>query len=204
MIALFGGTFNPVHNGHIDLARQVAREFDLNSVQFVPSYLPVHRDEPKVDAQLRKQMVELAIQPYPELCLNDCEIKRSGYSYSVDTLELIQQQHPGESLCWLMGVDAFNGFASWRNPQGILQRANIIVCARPGIELQPSRFSNHYLGEQESLHQFRAGKIAFFAMQPNSCSSTDIRKRIKAGESVTRCLSQAVLEFIQQNNLYEN
>lgn len=204
MIALFGGTFNPVHNGHISLARQVAQEFDLKSVQFLPSYLPVHRDEPQIDASLRLHMVELAIQPYPELSLNDGEIQRTGYSYSVDTLELIHQQYPSESLCWLMGMDAFNGFESWKNPQGILQRANLIVCKRPDVELTSSLYAPHFLRGQEFLCNFNSGKIAFFDMQPNICSSTGIRSSLKTGESVSGCLSQPVIEFIQQNNLYEN
>lgn len=204
MIALFGGTFNPVHNGHIALAREVVREFDLDRVQFLPSYLPVHRDEPQTDAHLRKKMVQLAIQPFPELSLNDCEIVRSGYSYSVDTLEFMHQQNPHESLCWLMGIDAFNDFESWKNPAGILQRANLIVCTRPGVELQSSNFDSHFLHKQETLSDFSAGKIAFFAMSPNCCSSTEIRLRLKAGQSVSGCLSQPVLEFIQHNNLYEN
>lgn len=204
MIALFGGTFNPVHKGHISLARQVARKFELDSVQFLPSFLPVHRDEPQVESSMRLHMVELAIRPYPELTLNDSEIMRAGYSYSVDTLQALHHQYPQEALCWLMGVDAFNGFDNWKDPQGILQRANLIVCARPDVKLKPSRFDCHVLANSESLGHYKAGKIALFSMQPNSCSSTQIRSLLQSGQPATECLDDTVLEFIQHNKLYEN
>lgn len=204
MIALFGGTFNPVHKGHISLARQAVRKFGLDSVQFVPSNLPVHRDEPQVEASMRLHMVELAISPYPELTLNDSEIAREGYSYSVDTLEAMHQQYPQQGLCWLMGVDAFNGFHTWKNPQRILQLANLIVCARPDVKPMTSRFDCHVLADSESLGHFKAGKIAFFPMQPNNCSSTQIRSLLQSGQSATGCLDDTVIEFIQHNQLYEN
>lgn len=204
MIALFGGTFNPIHNGHISLARQVAEKFELESVQLIPSYRPVHRDEPQIDAALRLQMVELAIKPYPELSVNDIEIRREGHSYSVDTLKALHEQRRGQSLCWLMGVDAFNGFESWKDPQGILQLANLIVCTRPDVSMQPSRFDSHVLADGVSLAHFKAGKIALFTMQPNSCSSTRVRMLLKSGQSAAQCLPDTVLEFIKQNRLYEN
>jgi nicotinate-nucleotide adenylyltransferase len=204
VIALFGGTFNPVHNGHISLARQVAQAFDLDTVQLLPSYLPVHRDEPQIDAGLRLAMLELAIQPYAELSVNDIEIRREGYSYSIDTLKALHEQYPDQSLCWLMGVDAFNGFGRWKDPQGILQLANLIVCARPEVSLMPSGFDSHVLADGESLARYQAGKIALFAMHPNSCSSTQVRLQLQSGQSATACLSEPVLEFIQHNRLYEN
>lgn len=204
MIALFGGTFNPVHNGHIQLARQVAAHFKLDNVQLLPSYLPVHRDHPGVTPRQREHMVALAVQGYPELSLNSCEIQRAGPSYTFDTLSQIKVGLPHKSLCWLMGVDAFNGFMRWKNPEGILQLANLIVCHRPGIEMDRGVLPSRLLKQAEQLSDFNAGKIAPFDMQPNSCSSTEIRRQLKCGEPVKRCLSQPVIEFIQKNKLYEN
>ena len=149
MIALFGGTFNPIHNGHISLARQVADKFELDSVQLLPSYLPVHRDEPQIDAGVRLKMVELAINPYAELSVNDIEIRREGHSFSIDTLKALHEQYPDQSLCWLMGVDAFNGFESWKDPHGILKLANLIVCTRPDVSMQLSCFDSHVLADGE-------------------------------------------------------
>lgn len=204
MIALFGGTFNPVHQGHIALAREVLKAFELEAVELLPSFLPVHRDTPEISASMRKHLVELAIQPYPELKLNTAEIDRQGPSYAIDTLQLLKRKFPDQPICWLMGADSFNSFSSWKQPAVILQMANLIVCARPQVTLDQSIFPTSWLKPHESLNNFNAGKIAFFPMQPNNCSSTEIRKLLAQGKTAEGCLAQPVLEFIRQNHLYES
>ncbi len=204
MIALYGGTFNPVHEGHIALAREVREVFELDSVEFLPSYLPVHRDIPEVSADIRKHLLELALSPYPQLKLNCIEIDRQGASFTIDTLNSISEQFPHQGICWLMGADSFNSFLSWKNPQEILQLANLIVCARPGVLQDTSIFPACHLHNKTSLRDFKAGKIVFHTMRPNSCSATQIREILKQGKSVSGCLSQPVLEFIQKHNLYQN
>jgi len=208
MIALFGGTFNPVHLGHIALAREVASAFNLDHVEFLPSYHSVHRDQPELSPELRQQMLRLAINPFSELSLNSSEIERRGPSFAVDTLRAIKQQFPQRTVCWLMGVDAFNGFMSWKEPAEILQLAHLIVCSRPGNQIDKSIFPQHHLAQTESFDQFPAGKIVFYTMNPNPCSSTKIRQQFKSPDSrfnasVSECLPGAVLEFIQQQQLYE-
>ncbi len=208
MIALFGGTFNPIHNGHIALAREVAAAFNLKQVDILPSYQSVHRAQPMVSTRMREQMVKLAISPYSELKLNTLELERAGPSYAIDTLKQIKQQSARQTVCWLMGVDAFNGFLNWKDAPGILQLAHLIVCTRPGSHIDHSIFRRHQLSPQQSLEQYPAGKIAFFRMQPNDCSSTRIRHQLKSpaerlSATVTGCLAKPVLEFIQQHKLYE-
>ncbi len=202
MIALFGGTFNPVHQGHISLALEVLTAFELESVEFLPSYNPVHRETPETSADIRRQLVEIAINPYPELVLNSSEIDRKGASYAIDTLQFMADKFPHQSLCWLMGADSFNSFSSWKNPQGILQKANLIVCTRPDTVIDDNLFSSHYLLQNESLTDYKVGRIAFHAMTPNHCSSTKIRQLLKQQSSVSGCLAQPVLEFIHTNQLY--
>lgn len=202
MIALYGGTFNPVHEGHISLAREVSVAFGLEKIEFLPCFLPVHRNVPDVSAEMRRQLLEISVAPYPELTLNCTEIDRQGPSYAIDTLSSIAEKFPQQSLCWLMGADSFNSFLSWKNSTGILQLANLIVCERPEILLDKSLFPSHHLKQNESLHNFKAGKIAFFSMRPNDCSSSNIRKLLKLGASATGCLSQPVLEFIHHHKLY--
>lgn len=204
MIALFGGTFNPLHNGHIALARELRAEFELDSVQFVPSFLPVHRDEPEISAAMRQHLVALSISPYPELTLNRCEIERAGPSYTVDTLRAVAARADGRSLCWLMGADSFNSFPGWKSPQEILRLAHLIVCERPGVLLDRSIYPEHQLQPGQTLNEFRAGKIAFYSMQPNPCSSTVIRQRLQQAASTEGCLSEPVLEFIRKNQLYRH
>jgi len=204
MKALFGGTFNPIHRGHIALAREVRAAFALDSVEFIPSFQSVHRAQPETAPALREQMVQLALKPYPELTLNRCELLRQGRSFTVDTLCTIKQAAPSQTLCWLMGGDSFNSFADWHRPDEILQLANLIVCSRPAVELKPGRFEERLLPDGEKLGDFKCGRIAIFNMQPNHCSSTLIRQQFAQGETASDCLSPPVLEFIQQNNLYRS
>ena len=204
MLGLFGGTFNPVHLGHIALAREVAAAFDLQGVEMIPSFISVHRDDPQVDPRQRLRMLELATADFPELRVNDCEIQRGGGSYTVDTLRDTKAKDPDGVLCWLMGVDAFNAFSSWKQPEQILQLAHLIVCQRPGASLDAQHYGAHLLGSDEHLQDFEAGKIAVFDMQPNACSSTEIRHQLRAGQAPDRCLCAPVLEFIHKHDLYEN
>jgi len=202
MIALFGGTFNPVHNGHLCLASEVLKAYALQSIQFLPSYLSVHRGQPEVSAEFRQQMVSLAIQPYREFSLNSYEIERKGPSFTVDTLHYIKSKAPDDPLCWLMGVDSFNSFLSWKQPQEILSLTNLIVCTRPNVKRDTTLLTQHYLAEGESLVDYPAAKIAFFSMSPNSCSSTRIRQQLLQGLDTGDCLPPPVLTFIQQHHLY--
>jgi nicotinate-nucleotide adenylyltransferase len=207
MLALFGGTFNPVHNGHIALAREVAREFTFDSVQLIPSYLSVHRDQPTVSPEQRLHMLKLAIQPYAELAVNDCEIARKGPSYTVDTLLSSHARHPGSTLCLLLGADAFNSFLSWKQPERILELAHLIVCARPQHAIDRSIFPSRQVTDAQVLPELPKGSILFYQMQPNSCSSTRLRhilrNRQKDSELLGECLPAPVLEYIRQQHLYE-
>ena len=204
MIALLGGTFNPVHNGHIALARQVARHYLLSDVSLVPGHLPVHREEPEVSAELRCQMIELAIAPYHELSLNRIEVARRGLSYTVDTLASLKQREPDMPICWLLGSDAFNNFASWHRPTDILDLANLIVCTRPEYPVDKTLYAEYHLSPEESLLDHQAGKIAFFPMRPNHCAASSIRRNLRSAKSVSECLSQPVIDFIKHHQLYES
>ncbi len=203
MKALFGGTFNPIHNGHLALASEVAAAFDLDCIEFLPSYQPVHRDAPETSSELRKQLVELAIAHNPQFSLNSSELERGGPSYAFDTLSNIKAQEPGTTICWLMGADSFNSFLSWYQPEGILQLAHLIVCQRPQVGLDKSIFAEHQLQPGQDLGEFASGKIVFYPMQPNPCSATSIRAELHSGGLADDCLPPPVLEFIQQNHLYE-
>ncbi len=204
MIGLLGGTFNPIHRGHLQLAASVCRDFALSRVEFLPCHIPVHRDHPDTTATLRQQMVELAIADSPRFVINDSELRRGGVSYAVDTLRELRQQRPSEVIGWLMGVDAFNGFADWKEPKRILQMTHLIVCTRPGVTPQSGPFSEHYLACDQSLEQHTAGKIVFHSITPNPCSSTAIRQQLARGEMPADCLSPAVIDFIKTHNLYAN
>ena len=202
MIGLLGGTFDPVHNGHVDLATQVQQAFALERVEFLPCFQPVHREGPAVASQQRARMVELAIEHISGFRLNSTELDRAGPSYAIDTLRTLKQQHPGQTVCWLIGSDAFNSFELWKDPQGILQLANLVVCSRPGSPVDRKIFARHHLVPGDALDHYPSGRIAFYTMQPNTCSSTAVRERLLAGDAVDDCLHPAVIDFIRNNQLY--
>lgn len=203
MIALLGGTFNPIHNGHIEVALEVLRAYPQCRVELVPSFQTVHRDQPQVDAETRARMIGLAVESYSQLALNRIELELGGSSYSVDTLEALHEQYPEKSLCWIMGSDAFLHFHCWRSPDRIFQLANLIVVQRPGTQPAASTFSERFLEPDQDLQDYAHGRIEFIDMIPNHCSSTAVREAIRFGHAVDDCLAAPVIEFIQQNHLYE-
>ena len=207
-LALFGGTFNPVHNGHIALARHVAAHFSLDQVAFLPCFQPVHRNVPNTSVEQRKKMIELAIEPYSELALDCCELDRNGLSYTVETLTEKKFEHPDSVLYWIMGADSFNSFICWKNPEVILQLAHLIVCTRPDISIDETIYPQHYAKNDDDLISNQHGKISFYQELDNPCSSTRIRQQLASANAtenpfLRQCLPQPVLEFPQLYKLYE-
>lgn len=199
---LFGGTFDPVHLGHLALARSARDAFALKKVDFIPCHHPVHRGQPCASAQQRLKMLQLALADEPGFVVNTIELERDRPSWAVETLEQLRKENDEDILCWLMGADAWAGFAQWREPQRILQLAHVIVCARPGFERPNTPFDDRIIGPGESLCDQPAGRVAWHAMPPNDCSSTRVRESLMAGRPASECLPTPVLEFIQQQGLY--
>jgi len=199
---LFGGTFDPVHRGHLALAQSAREAFGLTRVDFIPCRQPVHRGQPGASPQQRLQMLRLALDDTPGFYINTIELERDRPSWAVDTLEQLHAQDPGHSLCWLMGADAWAGFARWREPERILQLSHVIVCARPGVPRPQTPFDDRLLRPGERLRDAPAGRVAWHDMPPNPCSSTRVRERLLAGQSPADCVDSAVLEFIHKNGLY--
>lgn len=201
MIGVLGGTFDPVHLGHISIALEVAERLQLESLQLVPCHLPVHRDPAHGNSEDRLAMLELAVADHPELQLNDLEIRRGGHSYSVDTLgQLRQQKHT--SLVFIMGSDAFNGFLTWKEPQQILSLASLVVCHRPGVPINPDIFAERQITSIEQFAEADHGKILSLAVEENPCASTSVRQSLDRGELPTDCLHPSVLHYIEERNLY--
>ena len=202
MIGIFGGTFNPVHKGHLSLAEQALTKLNLQRVEFLPCNLPVHRDSPAVTSTKRAQMIKLAITGLKSFHLNSLEIDRGGFSFTVDTLSQLRQQFSNQTICLLLGTDSFNGFMSWKKTDQILQKCNIVVCQRPGNNINKKIYPDRQTTELSELYQNSHGKIFMLNMDTNLCSSSKIRSQLAAGETKPQCLSTAVLDFIFQHNLY--
>ena len=203
MIVIFGGTFNPIHNTHIQLAKQALESLVLDKLHFLPCANPVHRGAPQTSSRDRLNMIKLAIAADDRFIANTLELDRGGPSYMVDTLQEVREKNPNESIGLMLGVDAFNAILSWKQPARILELAHLVVCPRPQIKLNRDIFSDHWTQSVDSLKKQKFGHVFPLVIKQSSCSSTEIREQLSASKPVISCLPIAVFEYIVNNNLYE-
>jgi len=202
-IGIFGGTFDPPHQGHIRLAEQALKRLSLDEVQFLPCANPVHRSQPMASAINRLQMLELAIAGQSGFRVNTIELDRGGPSYMVDSLRQLRADNKNASLCLMLGVDAFNAIQSWKSPDQILKLANLLVCRRPGIELDESIYPAHHFSSPAILQRDQSGCILPLDIEENPCSSTQVRALLARKEFAGNCLAPSVINYINQHHLYE-
>lgn len=210
MIGVFGGTFDPVHFGHLRPALEVLQTLRLQEMRFIPCGQPPHRTMPFARGTDRLAMLRLAIAGQAGFKVDDRELRREGPSYMVDTLTSLQQE-TGESLCLLLGMDAFAQLPTWHRWQEILSRCHIAVMQRPGTtrehlqQNEPLRevLQQHVVTTSGELHAQAAGKIFFQDVTLLEISATAIRQAMQRGESVRYLLPTTVYDYMQQRHLYE-
>ena len=202
IIGIFGGTFDPIHNGHLHVAQQVLDRLALDQVHFLPCAIPVHRGVPRGSAVDRMRMIELALEGREKFKLNTLELNRDGKSYMVDTLREIRAGFPGQTICLILGADAFNQLKGWKSPREILQLAHLVVCRRPDVELDRAIFPDHWVESPALPGASIEGSILPLEIDENPCSSTKLRDRLEAQDSEIQCLHPAVFEYIQDHHLY--
>ena len=191
-IGLFGGTFDPVHQGHLIAAESVRESFHLDQVLFIPANRqPFKTNQVIQPAEHRLEMVRLAVAGNPFFQVSDIEIRGAGISYSIDTLIKLRKSYPEAEydLFFLLGSDNIAHFHTWRKPDKLVQLCTFIAFGRPGSqwEKESSKF---------------AGAFQFYEMPLIDISSTDIRRRLSEGGSIRYLVPDAVAEYISQNNLY--
>jgi nicotinate-nucleotide adenylyltransferase len=208
MLGILGGTFDPIHHGHLRTALDVAEAVGLDEVRFIPLRHAVHRDQPETPAALRLAMVRAAIAGEPRFVADDRELRRDAPSYTLHTLESLRAERGQvEPLCVLVGGDAFAEFLTWHRPHDILGLAHLVVMQRPG-EPGPRDPALRTLTERHAatdLHALRSapgGRILIQAVTQLAISATDIRARLRAGRSARYLVPDAVLEVIRRNGLY--
>jgi len=187
-IGILGGTFDPIHLGHLALAHEVYKQFDLQEIRFIPCYQSPFKQKPIATDKQRLAMLNLAIKNHPEFSVDDRELRRKNISYTVDTLKSIHQEIDAP-LYLIMSMDAFTQFNKWHKWQEIIQLAHLIVANRPG-----SRSIPHNELKNLSIHTIN--------IPPNPISATEIRQLIKAGKDASSLVPKAVWEYINKNQLY--
>ena len=217
-LGLLGGSFNPVHNGHLAIARQTREAFGLDQILFIPTSHPPHKPNGSLaPAQDRYEMVRLAIGSDPSLTISDVEILRPGKSYSIDTIRLLQQEYGAQTqLFFLIGLDAFLDFPSWRDPLTLLKLCSFVVLSRPGLSFRSlSTVALLPSMSESSLADLDAGRISqlevplgtqrltCLQLPPCAVSASDIRSQIRRGLPVANLLPPLVESYILQHHLYQ-
>lgn len=198
-IGILGGTFDPVHNGHLALAREALQVLRLEQVLFVPNADPPHKQDSAVTpAGHREAMVALAIEPEPALVLSRIELERPGPSYAVDTVTDLAARSRGEGRpepWFVLSAEVLDGFGTWRQPDRILELCRIAVAPRPGAEpLDRAWVAAHYPG--------REARFAFLPGPELDIASTTIRERVGRGEPIRDLAPASVVGYIESQGLY--
>lgn len=212
-VGVFGGTFDPVHFGHLRPALEVKQSLGLETLHLIPCNIPPHRGAPHATPEQRCAMLELAIGDEAGFVLDRRELRRSGPSYMVETLRSLREEYgPSRPLCLIMGGDAFVGLPSWYHWQELTELAHIVVTHRPGwvldeTQLKPSLnefLSAHRLDEAMPLKAQPSGGVWMQAVTQFDISATQIRQAVATGDNVRFLLPQSVWEYIRQHNLYRS
>ena len=181
-IGLFGGAFNPFHNGHLAIAKTAIAEAVLEKLIFIPTGNAPHKIETAISRTDRLNMLNLAIEGEDKMSVSDYELRKDTVSYSADTTEYFKSIYPDDELFFIIGDDSYNQLSSWREPQRIMKVATLLVFPREGADIEPP-----------------AKRID---MPRVEISSSDIRNKIKLGKDCRNLLPKSVFDYIIKNNLY--
>lgn len=206
-LGLFGGTFDPIHNGHLRTAFELLHALKLAELRFMPTGNPPHREHTQADAEQRLAMVRAAVADQPGFTVDDREVRRSGLSYSVDTLTELRAEFPRRPLCLLLGMDAFLGLPNWHRWKQILELAHVVVAHRPGWKAPTQgplgeEMVDRGTGAIRDLHSSSAGRIYVHAVTQLEISSTELRQLIASGGDPRYLVPDSVREVLRELGCY--
>lgn len=215
-IGIFGGTFNPIHYGHLRAAEEVHEIFALNKILFIPAGRPPFKKPKLIPAGHRYEMVRIAIEGNPFFDISDIEVRRRGVSYSVDTLRSLKDKYKGAEFFFILGTDAFPDLPSWKEPDKLLSLTNLIVISRPEFPFSALPSSPYLKGVSKkalreldrgtketlpfSIH--RGGKVFLCKITGLDISASCLRRLIRTGKDIKYLLPQAVESYIISHKLY--
>jgi nicotinate-nucleotide adenylyltransferase len=208
ILLLMGGTFDPIHLGHILPAEETARWLGAAQVALIPAHIPPHKSTPHASAEQRATMAELVCNNQPLFYLDKRELQRNSHSFTIDTLVELKAEQPNKRLHFIMGMDSLLTFTRWERWQKILTLCHLVVNIRPGYSHQQLENSlspelhAHIVDNITELERHSVGKIILHDCTAADVSSTEIRNSIKKGKNYSPFVSQAVHEYIEQQQLY--
>ena len=196
-VGIMGGTFNPVHYGHLFLAEVAYEQLGLDQILFMPSKNPPHKEKPKdVTGQQRVDMLKLAIQDNPHFQLSLVELEREGMTYTADTLSILAQTHPDTQYYFIVGADSLLAMQQWWNPQTVFDNCIVVAACRDFVDKEQLQQHAKYLE-----NNFKA-KIIIIDMPTIQIASSDIRERLAQDKSVRYYIPTAVYDYINKKELY--
>ncbi|MBN8446545.1 MAG: nicotinate-nucleotide adenylyltransferase [Gammaproteobacteria bacterium] len=202
----YGGTFDPIHQGHLQLALYVQNYCQLSQLDLLPCHIPPHRAAPGSSSAHRAAMVRLAVAEHPALVINELELNKNQPSFTVDTLRTLKQQHPDDALCFLLGMDSLCSFKSWHQYAEILTLAHLIVLQRPGYDAitgdAPSLLASYQAKDILELRRNSAGKILVLDNPTYNISASQIRGQYQQNQLDPSLQIPAVQQYIEQHQLY--
>ncbi|WP_105255022.1 nicotinate-nucleotide adenylyltransferase [Pseudoalteromonas sp. T1lg75] len=209
---LFGGTFDPVHFAHLNMAEQCLEHFGGDTLFFMPNRVPAHKQASGIDNADKLAMLKLATAAEPRFAIDERELHRSGPSYSLLSLQELRSEldasgRQQEPILFLLGMDSFNGFDSWYQWRDILELCHLVVYQRPDERLSPSPQLQAYLNQHQcnqgaGLESKQAGLVYFLAGPQRAVSSTLVRERLQRGEPCEDLIPAAVSQYIRDKHLY--
>jgi len=206
-IGVLGGTFDPIHLGHLSLASEVYSQLDLQEIRFIPCYQSPLKGKPIASGEQRSEMIKLAIKNRAEFSVDNRELQRKKISYTIDTVKSLRHEMKDVPLCLIMSMDAFCEFNLWHKWREIVQLAHLIVANRTGSRAIANDEIKKLLQERQvfvtdKLIVESGGRIFFINIPVNPISATEIRRLIKSGESTQHLLPKGVWEYICENKIY--
>jgi len=213
-IGLLGGTYNPIHLGHLRLAEEVRELFELKEVHFIPSLIPPHKqDETITPSHHRMAMVRLALRSNPAFIASEIELRRQGPSYTIDTLQELHQTYgPKLQTYFILGIDAYLEIATWRRYQELFRLSHFVVVSRPGYQCKdiqqifPVEIAHEFCyNKKVNGYLHCCGYVAYFRdIHRYEISSSEIRSFIREGRSIRYLVPETVREYIEQKGLYQS
>lgn len=209
LLVIFGGTFDPVHFGHLRPAQEIAEALDVPELRLVPAQVPPHRGDPGASAAHRVAMLECALAGQERLVIDRRELERDGPSYTVDTLTALRREHPDRPLAMVVGEDAFASLTQWHRWSELTELAHLVVMTRPGapriLDAALENLSARCrVDEATALREAPAGRLLALEVTQLDISASAIRELVGAGRDPRWLLPDAVLDYIRDHGLYRS
>ena len=206
-LAVLGGLFDPVHKGHVSAALFALEFLSVQRLKMIPCHLPNHKMVPATQAEHRLAMLTLATASYPQIDIGPIELQRDRVSYSVDTLTGLKKRH--NMLVFVLGVDSFNSLPQWHDWKNILKLSHLLVLPRHGSTVSDETLrvvdiEHRQVNTSEQMLASASGKIIFCENFDHDVASSEIRKKITRGDDVSTVLDAKVIQYINDNCLYQN